>query len=453
MQVFEKTLLILISWFVVTVSFARPANDDLIQPINLPENVNIYRFASNKNAHKPLISASKQARYEKNFFQHFFSPWAKPKMAITNKLSPINRYYRKDQLVNISNYGVHRGYGENYQPNTKVWFDEIVANMDMLHFPNQDRNAITVHNALVRYLPTSDPIFGNHHYAGQGYPFDNLQKSMLMVGTPIHVYQVSKHGDWVFVKSPAVFGWVETKDIAYVDKNFMARWRTEHYAATVVKKYPIRDTSGIYRFNVYLGAVFPIVRTISGGYIILIPAANVKREAVALSAKISGNIMQKMPLASTPANFARVTQQLIGESYGWGGLFFLTDCSSALKNIYAAFGIWLPRNSGAQSMDGKRVNLSSLSPRERQDYIVRYGKPFTTLIHVPGHIMMYLGKENGKVMTFQNVWAFQTWTKRGMKYHEGRAIVGKAVIIPLELGYDRGMTPQIAVNELDLSYL
>ncbi|MGD9109132.1 MAG: SH3 domain-containing protein [Gammaproteobacteria bacterium] len=453
MKVIKKILIILTLLFFVTISFARPASCDLIQPINLPENTNIYRFAANENAHKPLISAKKQARYTKNFFQHFFSPWAKPKIAITNKLSPINRYYRKDQLFNISYYRSHRGYGENYQPNTIVWFSKIVANMDMLHFPNQDRNAIMVHNALVRYLPTSDPIFGNHHYAGQGYPFDNLQKSMLMVGTPIHIYQVSKQGDWVFVKSSAVFGWVKTEDIAYVDKDFITRWHTGHYVATVTKKYSVRDAFGIYRFHAYLGAVFPIVEINSKSYIILIPAANIKRQAVALYAKVPGNVMQKMPLASTPANFARVTQQLIGESYGWGGLFFLTDCSSALKNIYTAFGIWLPRNSGAQAMVGRRVNLSSLSPRERQDYIVRYGKPFTTLIHVPGHIMMYLGSENGKVMTFQNVWAFQTWAKRNSSYCEGRAIVGKGVIIPLELEYDRGMTPQIAVNELDISYL
>ena len=139
--------------------------------------------------------------------------------------------------------------------------------------------------------------------------------------------------------------------------------------------------------------------------------------------------------------------------YGWGGLFFSTDCSSALKNIYAAFGIWLPRNSGAQAAIGKQVNLSKLSAAERQNYILRYGAPFTTLIHVPGHIMMYLGGEDGKVITFQNVWAFQTWNKERGGYCEGRAIVGKALLLPLELNYVMGMTPQIAVDKLDISFL
>jgi len=445
----KKLILLIIISFVATNSFAREASCDLIQPINFRVNQNIYRFVDAKSAHTPLISARKQLRYEHNFFNHFFSPWKSSKMS----LAKLAANYRKTQSFNINNYRRDLGYGENYHPNTRAWFNEIVNNMNMLGFPNTNRNAITVHNASLRYMPTLDPHFNNPHIAGQGFPFDNFQKSMLMVGTPIHIYQVSKQGDWVFVQSPAVFGWIQSKDIAYVDTSFIRHWNTSHYVATVTKKYAVKDDKGIYRFHAYLGAVFPMVNANAKSYTILIPVANIDRTALILKANISKKIMQKMPLAPTPMNFARVARQLLGESYGWGGLYFLTDCSSALKNIFAAFGIWLPRNSGAQVGVGRQVNLSGLSSAERQNYIVKYGVPFITLIHVPGHIMLYLGSENGKVMTFQNVWALQTWARRGNGYCEGRAVVGKAVLIPLELKYDRGMTPQIAVNKLDISYL
>lgn len=445
----KKLILLIIVSFVATNGFAREASCALIQPISFHVSQNIYRFVSKKNAHVALISPRKQARYKRNFFVHFFSPWKSSRISLVKLTSS----YRKAQSFNISYYRHHPGYGENYHTNTRFWFNKIVSDMDMLSFPNTNRNAITVHNALLRYMPTLDPHFGNPHIAGQGFPFDNFQKSMLMVGTPIHVYQVSKHGDWVFVSSPAVFGWIQSKDIAYVDKDFMRRWNAAHYVATVAKEYAVKDDKGIYRFHAYLGAIFPMANKTAKSYTILIPAADINRAAVILKANVSQKFMQKMPLAPTQTNFARVTHQLLGESYGWGGLYFLTDCSSALKNIYTAFGIWLPRNSGAQATIGKQVNLSSLSPRDRQDYIVKYGIPFVTLIHVPGHIMLYLGSENGKVMTFQNVWALQTWARRGDRYCEGRAVIGKAVLIPLELEYDRGMTPQIAVNELDISFL
>jgi len=445
----KKVIFLIIILFVATSSFARKASCDLIQPISFRANQNIFRFVLARKAHVALIAPKKQFKYQHDFFTHFFSPWKKAKIGIAK----LAANYRKTQAYNINSYRRNLGFGENYHPNTRAWFNGIVNNMDMLDFPNTSRNAITVHNAALRYMPTLDPHFGNPHIAGQGYPFDNFQKSMLMVGTPIYVYQVSKQGGWVFVKSPAVFGWIQSKDIAYVDIDFIKRWNAAHYVATVTKKYAVKDTTGVYRFHAYLGAVFPLVGESTKFYKILIPVADINREATILRANISKKVMQKMPLAPTPTNFARVTNQLLGESYGWGGLFFLTDCSSSLKNIYTAFGIWLPRHSGAQVGIGKRINLSRLSPVGRQNYIVRYGVPFITLIHVPGHIMMYLGSENGKVMTFQNVWAFQTWAKRGGKYCEGRAVVGKAVLIPLELEYDRGMTPQIAVNKLDISYL
>lgn len=444
-----KKLFIAFFLLVITGVFVCNAKASLIQPIHFSYNQNIHRFVAKKNAHKALISSQKQMKYQRSFFKHFFSPW----QASASHKKELIAGYRSAQAATTNHYRRYLGRGENYHLNTKAWFDEIIANMDMSGFPNKDSDAILVHNAMLRYVPTLDPHFGNPHVAGQGYPFDDFQKSMLMVGSPIHVYHISKHGDWAFVASAAVFGWIQTKDLAYVDADFIDHWGTKNYVATVVKKFSVKDTEGIYRFDAYLGAVFPIAQIENQAYTILIPAADIKRKAVILKAKVASNIMQKMPVASTPANFARVIEQLLGESYGWGGSFFLTDCSSALKNIYTAFGIWLPRNSCAQSNIGKKVDLSHLSAAQRQNYIVRYAIPFVTLIHVPGHIMMYLGNENGKVMTFQNVWAFQTWTSREGKYFQGRAVVGKALLMPLELEYQHGLTPQIAVNELDISYL
>jgi hypothetical protein len=414
---------------------------------------NIMRFVPAKKTNIRIISAQKQNWYLKNFLHHFFMPWKMEKTKIAAKLTPMSRYFRKDQLTNITIFSRNLGFGENYHKNSAVWFKRIIRNMDMHSFPNRDRNAITIHNTLVRYFPTLDPHFYDFRYAGQGYPFDNFQKSVILAGTPIHVYQVSRSGDWVFVQSPAVFGWIRAENIAYVEKNFMQRWRHATYVATIGKKVPVHDITGVYRLHAYMGAIFPMEAEHEHSYTILIPTANLQQQAVIVKAEVTKKVMQKMPLIATPANFAKLIKQLLGEPYGWGGLNFYTDCSSALKSIYAPFGIWLPRNSGAQAKVGKNINLSHLSSTGRQNYILRYGVPFVTLIHVPGHIMLYLGAEKGKVMTFQNVWAFQTWARRNGGYCEGRAIVGKAVLLPLELQYDMGITPQIAVNELDVSFL
>ncbi|GAH02811.1 unnamed protein product [marine sediment metagenome] len=191
----KKILFLTFGVLITTNIFAQRASCDLIQPITFAENQNIYRFVAKQTAYKPLISARKQTKYKKNFFQHFFSPWKISRFGFTKSAAS----YRKDQAANINRFRHNLGRGENYQLNPRSWFNEIVANMDILKFPNINRNAITVHNAALRYMPTTDPHFDNPHIAGQGYPFDDFQKSMLMVGTPIHIYQISKQGDCAFV--------------------------------------------------------------------------------------------------------------------------------------------------------------------------------------------------------------------------------------------------------------
>ena len=53
-----------------------------------------------------------------------------------------------------------------------------------------------------------------------------------------------------------------------------------------------------------------------------------------------------MPIAMTPANFARLGNQILGQHYGWGGMLGLRDCSAMTRDLMTPFGIWLPRGNG-----------------------------------------------------------------------------------------------------------
>ena len=52
------------------------------------------------------------------------------------------------------------------------------------------------------------------------------------------------------------------------------------------------------------------------------------------------------------------------------------------------------------------VDLSQANTDERLRYL-EHGKPFTTLVYIPGHIMLYIGNAaiNGRSvpMTYQNI--------------------------------------------------
>lgn len=76
------------------------------------------------------------------------------------------------------------------------------------------------------------------------------------------------------------------------------------------------------------------------------------------------------------------------------------------------FGVFLPRNSAAQIEAASRVvDLSQANTDERLRYLKEHGKPFTTLVYIPGHIMLYIGNAaiNGRSvpMTYQNIWGLR----------------------------------------------
>ena len=91
---------------------------------------------------------------------------------------------------------------------------------------------------------------------------------------------------------------------------------------------------------------------------------------------------------------------------------FNNDCSAELRSLLMPFGVFLPRNSAAQIEAASRVvDLSQANTDERLRYLKEHGKPFTTLVYIPGHIMLYIGNAaiNGRSvpMTYQNIWGLR----------------------------------------------
>ena len=131
--------------------------------------------------------------------------------------------------------------------------------------------------------------------------------------------------------------------------------------------------------------------------------------------------------AVTPAatNVAKVGNFMIGQPYGWGGMFGDRDCSALTRELFTPFGIWLPRNSAAQSRSWQTVSLEGLSPSAKIDRILTQGKPFATRLWLPGHITLYVGQEHGEPAIFHSVWGVRT---QGDGKISGRFILGRTMI-------------------------
>ena len=138
------------------------------------------------------------------------------------------------------------------------------------------------------------------------------------------------------------------------------------------------------------------------------------------------------PLPLTRKNLARAANVLVGQHYGWGGMYENRDCSAMIRDLFAPFGIWLPRNSKDQAREGGRwIDLSMLKAVEKERVIRRDGVPYLTLLYMKGHIMLYMGVHDDAVLVFHNFWSVRT---KGKAKSQRRQIVGQAAITTLRPG-------------------
>jgi cell wall-associated NlpC family hydrolase len=346
------------------------------------------------------------------------------------------------KLRQFSTDAAHAGFGQNLRPHPDNWLATIRANIDLpALFEAKDdagadgtayraqRRAISVMRASVRLLPTDDPSFYDPRLPGEGYPFDNLQESTIAPGTPLYIVGQTRDRAWAYVLSPGLTGWVRSDTIGVVDASFVRLWRRAAYTrllAVTARDSTLIDAAGVFRFDAPVGTVLPAGPTPGS---VLAPALDIHRHAVIVAAVAPASQWQAMPLSPSPQNMAMLIKALQGRPYGWGGTGFYNDCSLDLHDLMMPFGLVLPRHSSFQVEGPAMVDLSDDDEHARLAFLMTHGRPFFTIIHIAGHVMLYLG--NGIVdgkqvpMVYEDMWGLAPSDR------SRRAIVGQSAIMPL----------------------
>ncbi len=373
---------------------------------------------------RPIMDARSQLMASRAFQDILFAPW--------RRQAP--EYPRSILEKKLLRFGRDPGYGENGKPHDAAWIRDIARNTDMDAYPNACFPAITIHNTDIRALPTQGPHFTSFQAPGQGYPFDNLQESAMAANTPVFVSHVSRDGAWVLTESHYCLGWIPATDVARVDEAFIRSWQGNSSVCMVKDEIPIRDDSGTFRFKAPLGSLFPLIAATDAGYRIGIAVPDENRRAVIRPATVEASDACIQPMEMTAANVARVAMELSGEPYGWGGILMNRDCSAMIRDLFAPFGVWLPRNSFEQAEQGRFVDLGDLPEAEKKTRILAEGVPFATLLWLRGHIMLYIGSFRNEPLVFHNVWGVSTKSLFGKS---DRAVIGRASVTTLAPGSER----------------
>ncbi|MFO7568397.1 MAG: NlpC/P60 family N-terminal domain-containing protein [Smithellaceae bacterium] len=387
---------------------------------DLPQNHAAYLNADSARA---LIDPISQKKLDDDFNVIYFSVWHQndPFHALPNRV-----------LQDFQKFAIKRGYGENKKLHPPSWIKKLRQNAALANFPNALYPAITVRNTNLRILPTVSPHFYDRDGDAWAWPFDNLQRSSVGVNTPVFVCHLSADKAWALVETDFTFGWMPADDFAAASGDFMQAWETGRYAVITRDLSSIVDDKGIFLAQASLGQIFPLIRDADSAMEILVAVADPDKNAVIRRGRISSDTAAIKPLRFNQVNASRISNELIGEPYGWGGMYGRRDCSSMTRDFFRVFGIWLPRHSADQVKEvGTYIDLEGLKPDQKEKIILEKGVPYLSLLWRKGHVMLYIGEQNGRALIFHNIWGIRTKDLRG---RDGRMVIGEAVITTLEPG-------------------
>ena len=326
---------------------------------------------------------------------------------ITRKelLNTMKTYSSEDVFPSKSCYDVHT----NKIPETIKKDVLCQANFDEIPDEIRVEWGMLVKRENVRAFPT-ETVFAEE---SKGIDYDLFQLTILPVGSPLAILHQSKNKKWYYIQSTIYKGWVKRENIA------LAKNKNEVFDYTNTDKFlmvkesrietePNPFIKQISNILFQMGDKIPLIefdkipesipignlhaQSAEGCYVVKIPVKDkdghlqFKLALIARSKELCEGY-----LPYTRENIIRQAFKLLGERYGWNGMFVRKDCSQFIMNIYRTMNIIIPSYTKMQEegVAGKAIKFSG-SIKDREDKLNQLtpGDP----VYLKGHVVMYLGK-------------------------------------------------------------
>jgi cell wall-associated NlpC family hydrolase len=330
-------------------------------------------------------------------------------------------------------------YGRYGFPLGDSFWNELIKNLNKETLKERNRVlfGLIVKRTDIRVFPTEEISMSTP----TGYEFDRFQHSSISPGSLIGIYHFSKDRVWAYVQTGFIRGWVRTTALAIAKGKKEAVDYEEArerllITGSFVKVFGDPSLHQII-FLAQMGNTFPILSLpektgmSNSCYIIQIPFREVDGALTFRKGYLSKDEdVHPGFLSYTQENVARQAFKMLHQTYGWGEMFGARDCSRFIMDIFATFGILMPRNSKLQARIGISLgHVEGMTLKEKQGVLDR-AIPLATTLRLPGHIMLYLSKDKGNYSAIHNIWAIQ---KRGWF---GPVIekIGRVVVSDLSLG-------------------
>jgi hypothetical protein len=327
-------------------------------------------------------------------------------------------------------------YGKNGFPLGEAFWNKLRNNMNQGSVQENSRMlfALIVKQTDIRVFPTDEPSMSTPN----NYDFDLFQHSSITPGSPIGVYHFSQDKKWAYVQTQFIRGWIHIHDLA------IAKEKTEGVdyeeardrlvvtgsLVTVFADPSLRQPA----FIAQMGDSFPLLRSPENTrafYVISIP---LREESGPLTLRKgylrADDDVHRGFLPYHQENVARQAFKMLRHPYGWGDRLGGRDCSRFIMDLFKTFGILMPRNSKEQAMVGMDLGSAEGKPIKEKQKLLDQAIPLATTLRLPGHIMLYLGKDRGRDYVIHSIWGIQISGKVGPALQK----IGRVAVTDLGLG-------------------
>lgn len=296
--------------------------------------------------------------------------------------------------------------------------DALATNVAIDTIPAQvtPRYGMAVRRTALRSFPTDRRVFS---HAGDT-DIDRFQESVLFPGDPLVVVHASKDAQWVFVVSPRYAAWVRSADVALGEaaQVFAHADATPYRIITGAKPLTVvsPEAPALSELQLDMGTRVPLDTSLSpdqpvngqSPYTSWTLSLPVREASGALSfhpallQRNQDSTSDYLPL--TRANIVRQAFKFLGERYGWGHAYNGRDCSGFVSDVYRSMGVQMPRNTGDQAMSPGMTH-TVYTDKDSHDARMKAAMALDVgdLVYIPGHVLMVIGKVDGKPYVIHDV--------------------------------------------------
>lgn len=341
-----------------------------------------------------------------------------------NKISSVPssaRYFANGVRVTAKDFAT-------WQDNTNI---ATVSNSNIVQF------ALVTERSNLRTFPTEQRVFRLSEFGQIDQDLDLFQESGIFPGQAVAVLQQSKDKRWYLVQAFNYLAWMPAEHLAIgskaqvaefiAAKHFITVTGSKVYSNNVPSYYP--EAKQLSNIQLDMGVTLPLANrdeyknALHGqnpftSYVVKYPGKDDQGRLVVLLLALSkSQDITVGTMAMTPANIVQQSFKFLGERYGWGHDFNGRDCTGFIGEIFKSFGILMPRNSGqqAKSAYGENIRFDKSTTKVEKLAALNNVK-VGDLIYIPGHVMMYLGQDNGQPYVIHDVKDMKYQTAQGDNY-------------------------------------